>query len=282
MSNALGNRAQGQIPISIATSLALESLFGIMEDKPKTPAPILKFDALWINMRTLIRNIDGAIESGLNHNTGPLEYYKAMFSEMRIISAKISELGENAPALKFYASSYKSLSRRWPKAMIRENTSDRAIRYAKLENTVLGFIDEDIKAQRLSKEIVALYDMDLALHCKAGALISHLPIDLLLATHGHFDALVESHTGAIKKKSDWNTKLRDGRKHPRIPFDKGMIQLFGDSANMLSPQTLDIRKKMDEIAEKFNWNSLTTKERILLCVKGSNEPILYELVKAAY
>ena len=62
----LESREKGQLPISIASSLAIESALGIMESdepgyKPPASPPLLDYDAIWINLRTLFRNLHGSM-----------------------------------------------------------------------------------------------------------------------------------------------------------------------------------------------------------------------------
>ena len=113
-------------------------------------------------------------------------------------------------------------------------------------------------------------------------MISPFPVDLVLTKGNRFENLVESHTGAIKPQQEWNTKLRDGNKYPRIPFDKAMIQIFGDKENMLSPQTMAIRKRLAAVSEKYHWNPMTTRDRVVFCVGQEHEPVLLQLIKDCY
>ena len=57
-SNAVFVRDMGELPISIATSLSLQALYNNHPDrKPEKQLPVLKADVLYINVRTLLRNI---------------------------------------------------------------------------------------------------------------------------------------------------------------------------------------------------------------------------------
>lgn len=291
MSKALSLRRKGQLPLSVATSIAIESLLNMSPTEDASPhvrvpkgdrKPIVDFKELWINLRTLLRNIDGAIDPDISNDASPRDYYKVVLEEIQILENLISELPEmQRPVLKFYTKTYHSLSRIWPNALFRDVTAPRLQVYATMENNVMADLLEDLRRGTLRAESVFSEDCYLTI-AERSALISHFPIDLLLVKHGKFQALVESHTGAIKDRSEWNTKLRDGKKYPRIPFDRAMVQIFGDKENMLSPQTMQIRKKMAELSEKHNWNALTTRDRILFCVKQENEPVLYNLIKACY
>lgn len=291
MSKALAERMLGQLPLSIATSIAFESLLN-MEPPSDAPAyvrrpkgkvkPITTFGEIWVNLRTLLRNIDGAIDKDTQNMSSPLDYYRTLVSEISLIENIVNEIpAENRPVVRYFTKNYENLSRIWPNVLFRDVTAPRLKVYAAIENNVMSYFAEDIKKGSYSPEKIIIEDTFLTIAKKA-ALISHFPVDLLLTKGEKFLALVESHTGAIKEKSEWNTKLRDGSKYPRIPFDKAMIQIFGDKENMLSPQTIQIRKKLGEISEKYSWNPLTTRDRVVATIELEHEPVLLKLVRDCY
>ena len=85
MSFAFINRTIGQFPISIATSLAIESALGVHPDIPVTGVPVEKYNAIYINVRTLIRNFIGSLEKDGITGTHPIELAGFISSEMRDI-----------------------------------------------------------------------------------------------------------------------------------------------------------------------------------------------------
>lgn len=291
MSKALSTRMMGQLPLSIATSVAFESLFN-MEPPADAPSwvrrpsgsiePIKRIGQLWINLRTLLRNIDGAIDSEVINEASPLDYYRVLVSEMTAIQALVNDIPqEQRPTLHFFSKSYETLTKLWPQALFRDVTAPRLKVYAVMENNVMSYFAEDIKKGIFNQEQVVIVDSYLHPGLRP-SLLSHFPVDLVLTKGNKFEALVESHTGAIKRKEEWYTKLRDGNKYPRIPFDKAMVQIFGDKENMLSPQTIQIRKRLGAISEKYHWNPTTTRDRVIFCVEQEHEPVLLQLVKDCY
>lgn len=289
MNKSLAERHLGQLPLSIATSIAFESLLNMEPSenasehvrKPKgDKQPISEFNTIWINLRTLLRNIDGAIDKDAEKNASPRDYYHVLLSEISTIDGIISNLPYEINVV-YYAKSFNSLTTIWKQALFRDVTAPRLKVFSVIERNVLDFLVDDIKKEILNKDKFIMADC--FIHIKDNsALLSHFPIDLLLRRGGKFKALIESHTGAIKYKKDWNTKLRDGKKYPRIPFDSAMIQIFGDSQNMLSPQSKQIREKLASMSEKYQWHPLTTKERILFCTKQEHEHVLLQLLKDCY
>lgn len=291
MNKALATRRMGQLPLSIATSIAFESLLNMEPPSDAPPwvrrpsgavEPIKKFGEIWINLRTLLRNLDGAIDPEVTNHSSPLDYYRALVSEISTIEGIVSNLpAEQRPVLKFYTKSYDSLTRIWPHALFRDVTSPKLKIYAAMENNVMSYFVEDLKKGIYSPERIYNEDCFLTVGIKPG-LISHFPIDLVLSKGNKFVALIESHTGAIKYKEDWHTKFRDGNRYPRIPFDKAMVQIFGDKENMLSPQTMQIRKRLAAISEKYHWNAMTTRDRVVFSVEQEHEPVLLKLVRDCY
>lgn len=291
MSKALATRALGQFPLSIATSIAFESMFNLQpaDDAPpyvRRPKgnikPITTFGELWINLRTLLRNIDGAIDKDVENMSSPIDYYRTLISELAVIENIVNEIPEEQrPQVRYFTKNYENLSRIWPNALFRDVTAPRLKVYSVLESNVMAYFAEDINKGTYSADKIIIADTFLTIGKKA-ALISHFPVDLVLTKGEKFFVLVESHTGAIKEKSEWNTKLRDGSKYPRIPFDKAMVQIFGDKENMLSPQTIQIRKKLGEISEKYHWNPLTTRDRVTATIELEHEPVLLKLVRDCY
>ena len=291
MSKALSTRMLGQFPLSIATSVAFESLLN-MEPPADAPPwvrrpsgsiePIKRMGELWVNLRTLLRNIDGAIDSETLNEASPLDYYRVLVAEISAIQAIVNDLPpDQRPVLRFFTKSYENLSKIWPHALFRDVTAPKLKVYAVMENNVMSYFAEDIKKGIFSPEQVVIADSYLTLGLRP-SLLSHFPVDLVLTKGNKFEALVESHTGAIKRKEEWYTKLRDGNKYPRIPFDRAMVQIFGDKENMLSPQTIQIRKRLGAISEKYHWNPTTTRDRVTFCIEQEKEPVLLGLVKDCY
>lgn len=291
MSKALTSRMMGQLPISIATSVAFESLLNMEPPSDAPPwvrrpsgsvQPIRRQKELWINLRTLLRNIDGAINPEVENLTSPLDYYRALVAEMATIETIVNELpAEERPKTIYFTKSYENLSRIWPNALFRDVTAPKLKVFAVLENNVMSYFADDIRKGVFAQDKVIIADSYLSPGIRA-ALISHFPVDLVLTKGNKFELLVESHTGALKLKQEWYTKLRDGNKYPRIPFDKAMVQIFGDKENMLSPQTLAIRKRLGVISEKYRWSPMTTRDRVIFSIEQEHEPVLLKLVKDCY
>jgi len=261
MNDYLATRTTGQYPLSIATSLALESLYGIYPDRPVHPPPALKYAELWINVRTLFRNLLGSMERGAEAAIGENQMADGLYEEMEMIESIVRE---KSPYLKvvFYAPEYRSLASRYPNANLRYDTTDKQQQYRILmDNSIralLGGLED--------KGRVRVFDLDLIpLQPAKTVMLTHYAFDLLSSPNfGDLD-LLESHTGAIKTKDQWYTKFSNGKDLSAIPFRASMLQIFGDS-ELFRPASSLVRKTVIELSEKYRWSNVTTLERIRLSV----------------
>ena len=282
MSRALAMREIGQLPISIASSLALEGLLGIHPDNPDQKDRTGDYKELWINVRTLIRNIDGAIQKDNAIFPKEADYYHCLMSEIQVISNHLkTKVGDNMH-LVFYTMSYQRFTSFWPHAIFKDKNTDIQLRYVKMENRVLELLFHDVKQGSHGGLVLSFFDTHINGVGADALVMTHFPVDMLLTVACKFKGLLESHTGKIKSALEWNTKLKDGRNLPRIPFDKCMIQIFGDASGMIKSQDKKVRAKILEIADKHQWNASTTKERVKLTVELAKEPVLKALVDRLY
>lgn len=275
---SLSLRTLGQYPLSIATSLAFEGLSDTLEEGKKYPTPPLHhYQEVWVNVRTLIRNIIGSSDRETANSVNVDDLSMALVSEIEIIEAMVKELSQGNVSVHFYYCTYKSIEKLYPKALFRVANTPKQVSYAALENSTIS--------QLMLDKLYAIKGYDTTISPdkpNRSILLSHYPFDLLCYDKFRILDLIESHTGTIKKKHQWNTKLLNGKSLDRIPFDKMTIQLFGDSGGMIKPYPPDYRQKILEIAEKYQWNSLTTKDRIKMTVRLSKEPKLEMLVNDLY
>lgn len=275
----LEERALGQFPISIPTSLALEGLLGILEDNPVDPkkAPIANYDGLSINVRTLIRNLYTSLPAQKARTLLPQDVSVIIEQEIQIIQEVLRDRGRPGFNLSFYALTYESFYKKYKHANTKGvNTNFQKI-YDALEADVNQYL---IKHSEVFLENPHWVD-DLKPKVSRGhtLLLTHYPLDLLNCDNKRI-ALLESHTGKVKAEKDFNSKLKTG--NPNIPFDIMTLQFFGDTGNMFKPFPHKIRQVFLSIAEKNKYNPTTTEERIKFTVKQAGEPHLYNLIQDLY
>lgn len=314
MSNSgiLHERVKGQLPISIATSRAIEGLLGILTDTPDTEtplkryaqaavnafnkakqfinihvgesnidpvtAPIKDYDELWINFRTLFRNIIGSLKAEEISLISPSEYATVVMEELAIIKSVIMDQGFMVD-VQCYAATYKSIAGFYSNGIQKGIKTEKQKFLANLENktieAVLQILGED-------NEMLTPVNVTIKTGGKRVVLLSHYPIDLLNLGKPSALALIESHTGVLKKQQHWHTKLNGGKDLPRIPFDKMTVQLFGDTGGLFSPYPKEYRQMLIKIAEQYQWTATTSKHRILQCVELAREPHFEALIRKLY
>lgn len=274
----IDNRVKGQFPLSIATSLAFEGLFGIMQEteNPKNP-PLNTFKHVWINIRTLFRNIHGSVDKEIESQLLPGDYSNAIIEEMSIINGILNDKNPNIK-IHYYVCTYQTLSRIYPFAVFKEVKTDKQKEYAALENSMLGIL---FKHFGNSDSNVHIFDTFIIAPVSHILLLTHYPFDLINVKGGDHVALLESHTGVVKLKPQWNTKLNT-RDYIRLPFDRMTVQLFGDSGGLLKPYPRDFRDKLLKLASEKKWTSETTKDRILQSIRDLHDPIFEASIKRLY
>lgn len=278
---ALEDREKGQFPISIATSLALEGAFGILEDKPNpsTP-PINGVEELWFNVRTLFRNMNGALKKGTETNVSTDDYAKALIEEIGIIYSIVSQRTAGKTKAYFYLCEYHSLTAIYRHALFKEVNTPNQKQYADMENLSIKAMLNTYRS--MGVDPIMVFDTTLRGTGKRCVLITHYPLDLVSNKDMEVTGLLESHTGVLKTKAQWHTKLHNGKDLVRIPFDIMTVQLFGDSGNLLKPYPKEYRKEILDIADKYKWTPTTTKDRIKLTVQLQRKPQLEALVNKLY
>lgn len=259
---AVDNREKGQVPISIGTSLAIEAGSGVYPDRPESPPPFTRAKQLWINLRTLVRNLYACLPTDLKETVLPDDLWQAALEEMSIIPSAVEQGSMGNTRVVYYVSDYKGLTSKYPGAILREPKTPKQIFQQKVEDTTLRLMLENNHQHH-----VEFFDFDIQGQHPASFIITHLPIDLLARYRFERLELLESHTGKLKGPGAWNTKLTNGKDLSNIPFNAFTLQLFGDNGHMFAPQSITLRRKMLELAHRWSWTNITTMEKIRDTVK---------------
>lgn len=281
MNNQYINRETGKYPISIATSLAMEGLFGIHDNIPPTPTPpVTNCDAVAVNARTIVRNILGSHDK---HNAQFLtvaDVVNLLIDEILTIKSILEIETQGRVKVFMYIPSYKFLKLRYRNAVLKEPTTEKQLAAHKFEEDCIELL---LKRQGDIHASYSVVDLDITFNNDPRVfLITHLPVDLLHCKDVKSVALLESHTGIIKYSNQWYTKLKNGKDLYRIPFDVMSIQFFGDSGGMFVPYETKMRKVMLETAEKYQWTQLTSKNKIVGDLMKDYEPILASIISGLY
>lgn len=263
--NPLNNRLTSGFPLSFSTGQAMETLFQPRQAvyDPERVAPprisLASYDELWINVLTLIRNAYSSIERIDVERVGPLEMAETILQEIELIRDLLKIEGNGICLPNFYFNDY---NRVFPKNdqvfKLRKDTTDIQIQTRVIYNK--------------SKDLIIRQDPDIKtfttyLRSKEGlrraVILSHIPFDLLSYQQFKSLELLESHTGKIKRRSEWNSKYLScgGADKSRLPFNRQLLSIFGDQP-LITPLPLKLRKSILEIANQQRWTPAITQVKV--------------------
>ena len=278
MINTLAERELGNIPVSIATALAIDGLYNRHPDlKPMPKLPASKAKIIYLNARTLFRNIHGAIgDNDKAMAVNAKDYATTLLQEVDELKSALAQ-EEHPLEVVLYLPSYKSIAHYMGNGELKPLNTDKQKAYNTLENNTLQRI-VDMYKDTENKPFLEV-DMDIKVDTYQHIFIlTHLPVDLLNVVNAADVYLVESHTGKVKSQDLWYTKFASERS-PNIPFHKATLLFFGDSGNLFKPQPINSRRRFLEVAEKRKWNAHTTKDRLFLGLELEHEPFILKTLK---
>lgn len=280
--SALSNRTMSAFPCSIATSLALETLFDGIQ-APYDPERIIPdrvnvgaYNVFAINLMTLFRNIIGALPSGGEGAVMAGDLSDTLQFEVDFIRKLVKDATMGKTKMLFYASNYKNLARIHPHGKLRIAHTDKQKQYNRLMEATL----EDYFKHQPKGGDSRLFDLHLKPKEEEKSkclILTHYTYDLL--SHIEFDELdlIESHTGVLKKRAMWHTKLLNG-KDLMMPLNACTLQVFGDS-HTFSPQPMKLREQVLELSQRFRWHGATTKDRLVFSFNAMNDHFAATILK---
>ena len=255
-------REKGAFPISVGTSLAIEGACGIYPDRPVDPAPLSQVKEIWVNVRTLIRNIFGCLPSELKDLATPDVVLPALIEEISIIESAVTKHSMGMVRVVFYVCDYTSLTRKFPKALLRSpKTPKQQVQAAMEEGTVRALLGEGVPQD------LRTFRYEITGRHPAALIITHLPVDLLSRYSFTDLKLLESHTGAVKPQPQWSSKLTGGKELTNIPFNTFSLQVFGDNGNQFGAMLASIRRDVLRLAEEDKWTAVTTSDKIRMSLR---------------
>jgi hypothetical protein len=251
---------QGKYQVSIGTSLALETLFGINDNIPPTdPLPYKQYSYVLINLRTLVRNMYGAVQKELKTEWSAGRYYEKVLKELEMIPLILEDQSHGKLSAVYYLPSYRSVEKEYPHAILKTLGKKAYGRqhYEAIEQYCVAQLNA---AAIRGEQTIAMVDTSLPPIDQKSVIVTHMPIDLLSYINTDQVDLIETHTGVIKPRRMWYTKL-NGKGLERIPFKPWSLQWFGDGKTF-SGMPPKYRSAVLEFAEKNHWNQTTTEQLI--------------------
>lgn len=285
---ALSARSVGQFPLSIPTSLALEGLLGVYPDrvaneqKNYVAASHRAIDELWINVRTLYRNVMGSLDKDQpKADISPKDVFSVIYEEMMVIEGIVAEASGETVAVRFYHCEFKNLQRDFPRADLYTPRTAIQIfdRHHEDETMARLLLDEQTKARigitnwKVSPSIWQLSP-------KRVALLTHYPTDLLHKFEFTELLLLESRTGVVKGQSKFYTKLKNAPDGVKLPFNIFTLQIYGDNGRIFDSNNRKIREAVSKLAVSDGWTFATTRDRIVASVKKHPDKPLVDVLLA--
>lgn len=268
----------GKFPLSVATSIAMESAVGHQDptNGKRTSNVLVSYEEFWVNLKTLFRNICGALPKG--SATPPRdELAIAVLNEIRVIK-EIVERNSQAKAC-FYVSNYAGLETKYRQIELRRDNTPKQKEYTQVMEAVLQKVINQLPKKN---DYFFLFQRELEPKTKKRVLIlTHVPYDLVSAPHFASLDLLESHTGLVKTKALWYTKYFQGNDLPPLPFTHYLLPVFGDR-EMFRPLNIKAKEDVLALAEKCGWHPLTTDEKLKFDIKKLTNKFLVETIKSFY
>lgn len=242
------DRVIGVLPISVGTSLALEPLIGNKGEPIQT---------LMLNLSTLFRNAYQAYETDDRKKLTAEILYKNVLEDVTGIYKNIKMISTiKEPKMVPYYCTYAGLETKFPNAKLWRPKTALQLAYAELERTTTNRLVNELRSYIVRK------DYGIPETGEGSYAVTHHVVDLINAPSSV--KLLESHTGVIKGKGMWYTKLNGSEDLARIPFNSLSISVFGDKSVNFRAHEFRYRAALLKIANDNKWTSLTSKERVKL------------------
>lgn len=253
-------------PLSVGTAMIFDS----EEADPSKWEPFL-----YANIHTLYRNFAEAVgrDAMLNMELEP--FLPRFLEELDTFEEYVAKYTKGKTEVVFYLPNYEHIQRLLPQAVLRSIKTQAQKVLFDFEALVYQEMRKQAKEQKKEAEqskqewIPPFLDVDYELpRGKGEALIlTHIPSDLLSYSKFPILKLIESHTGKIKARNEWWTKLTGDRdKLATIPFNKFTLQICGDGNHLVASGTKKMKDYLFSLASQNNWTTMTTTDRVRFCI----------------
>lgn len=279
----IANRTVSSFPISIGTALALESIFPprISPYDPERPIPsninLNNYQSIYINLATLFRNLQGSIDKQVFISVSDAELVEGMLADIEMIDSLFAVEGRGICKPIYYFCDYKEYytSHKYQNIIFRhDHTEIQKFATRRLMSTVNAMLKADDRFLKLDSKI----------HPESrhnALIITHFPVDLLNYKRFEKLSLLESHTGKLKDRFEWNSKYASvpNENISILPFLKKLLLVFGDRV-MIQPSDLKLRRLIMETAKNRHWTPMTTLDKVNLDLSlDIKEPYVLKVLK---
>lgn len=261
MKNILFERKMSGFVLSISTGMAMETLFATrapVYDESRIPpqrVSLERYNTVWINVRTLLRNIINACEYTTVREIRPKELARSLIEEIEIIQSLFANEGKSLITPIFYDSNYQTFYRgKDPQYKLRVVSTPKQVDWFNcLEQGLQEALMQGVQILHTGSTLRATRPGEKAL------ILSHVTPDLLSYVNFSSMELLESHTGKIKTRREWNTKYSPlgSEQFENFPWTKQLLCYLGDKY-IFSPLSITARRKILAVANERRWSPMTS------------------------
>jgi len=246
MNTALLNRELGQqVPVSVPTAIPIEEV--VLKEGGES-------GDIWINLRTLVRNCLNCLSTDEKISISPMDVAPVILEEVQLLGDIIQQASHDSRRVVYYVTEKKSLAKCFKHALPKGHKTAKQKHELQLTNETL------LEVVGALGEMVKIFDIKLIGEDRPVLLLTHQPIDLLSEYSFPSCKLLESHTGKVKNKTYWNSKL-SGKDTELMPFNAMTLQIFGDGESFAAyPRKL--KTELITLAKERKWSPITTKPKI--------------------
>lgn len=274
------DRLTSAFPISLPTALALESLFNPRTDRydPERKVPqhidVQKYRTIWINVLLLYRNLVAAMDKSTFLTAKADDLANVLDSDMEVITSlfHVEGLGVCEPI--FYFCSYEDLRRVDRRIRLREDVTE-------LQKMFKSKFLQVVQIVR-SRRHIHMLNSDIPGDRKNSLIMTHVPYDLLSYQFFNRLDLLESNTGKLKTRHEWNTKYYPviGNDMSRLPFLKMLLLILGDKV-LIHPSDIKLRRMVLDVGERRHWVQTTTVDKIKQDLESEiKDPYILQFLKS--
>lgn len=277
----LSGRTVSAFNLSVGTSLALESIFSAENPSidPNRIIPqkinISDYQELWVNLSTLFRNILGSLSKEDSNRVLYGELAHCIDYEVELIDFITKTQSNNGVKVIYYANNYQDLQSTYPLARVRtDNTTNQKIYRALHNQAIQSFLSNVAKSANIRsfKNKIKNTNRPKAL------MLTHMPYDLLSKDQFSTLHLLESHTGLLKTPATWYHKYYDGKNLPPMPFNEGLLQVFGDKESF-SVLDIKLKKELIELIKERKWTPATSVSNMKNDIERLKNPYFVTILK---
>lgn len=270
-SEAIAMRVTSAANVSVGTSLALETIiphWPVFDPARVAPPKVSlhSYTRVYFNLMTLLRNIHNAIPREVRDDVKAQNLGEVLAEEAWEVASAVQSSSAGACQGIIYYPTYLGLSIKYPMGKLRVPTTPKQKAIHSLFEAAAEVAAKILETNH--KANFKRFKVDLEPGSFGSTLlVTHFPVDLLSEHRFGKCELLESHTGVVKKKNMWYTKLFGGKNYPNMPFNALTLQVLGDD-HQFHPWEAKVKNALVEMSKQNRWSWATTKTKMALDIRG--------------